>query len=211
MAGSAQNRPASNITPGAIISISPRGEADTPRTIHHCVTSQIGQAYLEAFEVTGENRWLEIANSVCGWIMSLPRSGLRAVIASVTWRMFKARSTIPICWARRCWRERPGTRETRNISTWPAPPWSISLLPAVARWQLVVCEDPKYHWFDNFHTGYNLDSLHPTLTVPVTSNGAASSNAGWNFSKITFSKKTAVRSIIIIEIPCGQPMRGPSH
>ena len=36
-------------------------------------TALIGQAYLEAYELTGEERWLSIADSVCGWIMDLPR------------------------------------------------------------------------------------------------------------------------------------------
>src|SRR5207249_2932495 len=36
-------------------------------------TALIGQAYLEAHELTGNQRWLDIANSVCGWIMELPR------------------------------------------------------------------------------------------------------------------------------------------
>src|SRR6266498_421138 len=36
-------------------------------------TSLIGQAFLEAHEQTGEKRWLRVADSVCGWIMELPR------------------------------------------------------------------------------------------------------------------------------------------
>src|SRR5678815_2446320 len=36
-------------------------------------TALIGQAYLEAYELTGERRWLSIADSACRWIMDLPR------------------------------------------------------------------------------------------------------------------------------------------
>ena len=34
-------------------------------------TALIGLAYLDAYELTGDARWLEIADSVCGWIMDL--------------------------------------------------------------------------------------------------------------------------------------------
>jgi len=36
-------------------------------------TSLIGFAYLDAYEQTSNSRWLEIADSVCRWIMDLPR------------------------------------------------------------------------------------------------------------------------------------------
>src|SRR5215472_16606019 len=36
-------------------------------------TSLIGFAYLEAYDQTSNSRWLEIADSVCRWILKLPR------------------------------------------------------------------------------------------------------------------------------------------
>src|SRR5262249_21972413 len=36
-------------------------------------TSLIGFAYVDAYEQTNNSRWLEIADSVCRWIMELPR------------------------------------------------------------------------------------------------------------------------------------------
>src|SRR5438270_708440 len=40
-------------------------------------TALIGFAYLDAYELTGAGRWLEIADSACGWIMNLPREKSR--------------------------------------------------------------------------------------------------------------------------------------
>ena len=37
--------------------------------------------------------------------------------------------------------------------------YGIQLHQATYQWRLVLWRDPKYHWIDNFHTGYNLDSL----------------------------------------------------
>ena len=37
----------------------------------------IGQAFLEAYETLGEERYLQAANSVCDWIMKLPRERRR--------------------------------------------------------------------------------------------------------------------------------------
>ena len=36
-------------------------------------TSLIGQAYLDAFEILGDKRFLDIAESVCSWILDVPR------------------------------------------------------------------------------------------------------------------------------------------
>ena len=36
-------------------------------------TSLLGQAYLDAYEIGGEARYLEIAKSVCAWILGVPR------------------------------------------------------------------------------------------------------------------------------------------
>src|SRR5262245_53488708 len=41
-------------------------------------TALIGFAYVEAYELTGNRRWLDIADSACGWIMDLPRETTRS-------------------------------------------------------------------------------------------------------------------------------------
>ena len=122
-------------------------------------TSLIGQAYLEAFEITGEQRWLEIANSVCGWIMELPRErtsrgdciSYMADVQSSIHNSNMLGATMLAQTARHT-----GNPEYLSVAR-SAMEYSCSRqLPDGSWW---YGEDPKYHWIDNFHTGYNLDSL----------------------------------------------------
>jgi len=43
------------------------------RRPHHRVDRFNGFAYIEAYELTSATRWIEIADSICAWIMNLPR------------------------------------------------------------------------------------------------------------------------------------------
>ncbi len=123
-------------------------------------TSSIGQAYLEAFEATGEKRWLEIADSVCGWIMKLPREKTArgdciSYLADVQSSIHNSNMLGAAMLARTA--KHTGNREYFAVAR-SAMEYSCSRqLPDGSWW---YGEDPRYHWFDNFHTGYNLDSLH---------------------------------------------------
>jgi hypothetical protein len=122
-------------------------------------TALIAQAYLEAFEVTGENRWLEIANSVCGWIMCLPRERTPrgdciSYLADVQSSIHNSNMMGAAVLARTA--RHTGNQEYLHVAG-SAMEYSCSRqLPDGSWW---YAEDPKYHWIDNFHTGYNLDSL----------------------------------------------------
>ena len=119
----------------------------------------IGQAFLDGYQEIGDHRFLEVAESVCRWILALPRehtnSGiclsyhmlgqnsihnanmLGAAILARTWRYSKITAYLEVASEAikySCIRQRP------DGSWWYA-------------------EDSKYHWIDSFHTGYNLDSL----------------------------------------------------
>ena len=122
-------------------------------------TSLIGQAYLEAFEATGEKRWLEIADSACGWIMKLPREKTErgeciSYLADLQESIHNSSMLGAALLARTA-------RHTNNAEylevARSAMEYSCSRQLPDGSWR--YAEDPKYHWFDNFHTGYNLDSL----------------------------------------------------
>jgi rhamnogalacturonyl hydrolase YesR len=122
-------------------------------------TALIGQAYLEAFDLTGRKRWLEIADSICRWIMDLPREKtdrgscisyfahaqcsihnsnmLGAAMLARTARLTGNAKYLDVA---RSGMEYSCTRQLGDGAWWYA-------------------EDPRYHWIDNFHTGYNLDTL----------------------------------------------------
>jgi hypothetical protein len=128
-------------------------------------TSVIGHAYNEAFEITGKEWFLNIAESACNWIMDLPRektsrgdciSYLAHVQSSIhnanmlgaglLARTAKHNGNEQYLRAARSAMEYSCSRQLSNGSWWYA-------------------EEPKYHWIDNFHTGYNLDSLDVYLGV----------------------------------------------
>lgn len=122
-------------------------------------TSLIGQTYLEAYEITGEKRWLEIALSVCGWIMDLPREKTNSgncisYLAHLQSSIHNANMLGAAMLAHGY--KHTGNQQYLDVAR-SAMEYSCSRqLPDGSWW---YAEDPRYHWIDNFHTGYNLDSL----------------------------------------------------
>lgn len=138
---------------------SSRGGAYTKNDPIIVWTSLIGQAYIKAYEVLGDKWYLDIAESVCRWILSLPREKtprgnclsylahvqssihnsnmLGAAMLALTYRYTQKKEYLEVA---KSSMEYSCSRQMDDGSWWYA-------------------EEPKYHWIDNFHTGYNLDSL----------------------------------------------------
>jgi rhamnogalacturonyl hydrolase YesR len=122
-------------------------------------TSIIGQAYVEAFEITGKTWFLRIAESACNWILELPRSRTErgdclSYMASAPHWIHNANMLGACLLARTA--KHTGNKDYLHVAR-AAMEYSCSRqLPDGAWW---YAEEPKYHWIDNFHTGYNLDSL----------------------------------------------------
>ena len=122
-------------------------------------TALIGFAYLEAYEATGNRRWLDIADSASGWIMDLPREKTGqgtciSYIAHVQSSIHNSNMLGAAMLARTA--KHTGNREYLEVAR-SAMEYSCSRqLPDGSWW---YGEDPRYHWIDNFHTGYNLESL----------------------------------------------------
>jgi hypothetical protein len=119
----------------------------------------IGQAYVEAYEITRTKRWLEIADSVCHWIMDLPRETTdRGVcisyLAHVQSSIHNSNMLGAAMLARTA--KHTGNREYVEVAR-SAMEYSCSRQRTDGSWW--YGEDPKYHWIDNFHTGYNLENL----------------------------------------------------
>lgn len=122
-------------------------------------TSLIGQVFLEAFEQTAEERWLRIAESVAGWIMELPRENTST--GDCLSYLFDIQSSIHnanMLGAAMLARTAKHTKndEMREVAR-SAMEYSCSRQLEDGSWW--YAEPEKYHWIDNFHTGYNLDSL----------------------------------------------------
>lgn len=122
-------------------------------------TALIGHAYLEAFEITGRDWFLRVAESVCNWILQLPREKTSSgdclsYLAHRQSSIHNANMLGAGLLARTA--QHNGNKEYLRVAR-SAMEYSCSRqLPDGSWW---YAEETKYHWIDNFHTGYNLDSL----------------------------------------------------
>jgi hypothetical protein len=119
----------------------------------------VGQAFLDGFELLGERRFLDVAESVCRWILALPRERT-ASGTCLSYHMLEQNSVhnasmLGAAMLARTWRH-SGQREYLDLAS-SAMQYSCSRQRPDGSWW--YGEDAKYHWIDNFHTGYNLDSL----------------------------------------------------
>ena len=133
-----------------------RMKAHTPTVVW---SGLIGQAFLEAYEQTCESRFLEIAESICEWILNLPREVTeRGSCLSYTAAHQSSVHNSNLLGAgmlARTWKHRQKA-EYRGVAR-DAVEYSCSRqLPDGSWW---YGEEEKFHWIDNFHTAYNLDSL----------------------------------------------------
>ncbi len=122
-------------------------------------TSSIGQVYLEAYEQTRNERWLKIAESVSRWILALPREKTESgdclsYLAHLQSSIHNANMLGAAVLARTA--HHTGDAECLKVAR-SAMQYSCSRQAPDGSW--LYAEDPRYHWIDNFHTGYNLDSL----------------------------------------------------
>ncbi len=119
----------------------------------------IGQAFLEAYERLGDAWYLDIAESICRWVLALPKekttTGTCLSYTAVFQNSVHNSNLLGAGLLARTWkhRQRPEYLEAAR----EAVLYSCSRQREDGSWW--YGEDPKYHWIDNFHTAYNLDSL----------------------------------------------------
>jgi hypothetical protein len=122
-------------------------------------TSLIGHSFIDAYEVLGDNSHLETAESICRWILSLPRektsSGSCLSYTGVFQNSVHNSNLLGAGVLARTWKHRPRD-EYRAVAREAALYSCLRQRPDGSWW---YGEEPKYHWIDNFHTAYNLDSL----------------------------------------------------
>ena len=123
-------------------------------------TALIGQAFLKAFELFAEEEYLAVCKSICDWIVKLPRNVTESGFclgyhnqdeASTVHNsnMFGA-AILAQAW-KHC-----GNPQYLQVAQ-EAIKYSCSRQLPNGAW--LYGENPKNHWIDNFHTGYNLDAL----------------------------------------------------
>lgn len=122
-------------------------------------TSLVGQAYLEAFDLTSRDRYLAIADSACRWVLTLPRErtgrgDCLSYLADRQLSVHNANMLGATLLARTA--RYTGNGAYRQVAR-SAMEYTCSRQRPDGSWW--YAEEPRYHWIDNFHTGYNLDSL----------------------------------------------------
>ena len=122
-------------------------------------TSLIGQAFLDAFECLGDARYLEVAESACRWILALPRedtpTGTCISYHNLGQNSVHNASMLGAAFLARTWRH---SKQPEFLALADAAmQYSCTRQHPDGAWW--YGESPKYQWIDNFHTGYNLDSL----------------------------------------------------
>lgn len=119
----------------------------------------IGQAFLEAYERLGEPWLLDVAESICRWILSLPKektaTGTCLSYTAVFQNSVHNSNLLGAGLLARTWKHR--RRQEYLDTAREAVLYSCSRQREDGSWW--YGEAPKYHWIDNFHTAYNLDSL----------------------------------------------------
>jgi rhamnogalacturonyl hydrolase YesR len=122
-------------------------------------TSLIGHAYVEAFELTGRDAFLDVADSACRWVLEVPRERTArgdclSYLAHRQISVHNANMLGASLLARVA--RHTGSQNYRRVAR-SAMEYSCSRQRPDGSWW--YAEEPKFHWIDNFHTGYNLDSL----------------------------------------------------
>ncbi len=122
-------------------------------------SSLIGMAFLEASEVLGNPNYFEVATSIAEWVRTLPRerTSRGTCLSYVPFRQSSIHNSNMLGAALLAQvAVHTHDHEALELAR-EAMIYSCARQNADGAWY--YGEAPKYHWIDNFHTGYNLDCL----------------------------------------------------
>jgi rhamnogalacturonyl hydrolase YesR len=153
-------------------------------------TGLIGHAYVDAFEATGEPWFLSIAESACNWILELPREktprgDCLSYLAHTQASVHNANMLGAGLLARTA--QHSGNGEFFRVAE-SAMEYSCSRQLEDGSWW--YGEEAKYRWIDNFHTGYNLDSLDTYLKATNDAKFQSNLESGLTFYKAHFFEES---------------------
>jgi rhamnogalacturonyl hydrolase YesR len=122
-------------------------------------SSLIALAFLEAYEVLGNARYLEVAASTVDWVKSLPqeRTSRGACLSYVPFAQSSIHNSNMLGAALLARVAAHSNDQHALELAREAMTYSCMRQNADGGW--FYGEGHKYHWIDNFHTGYNLDCL----------------------------------------------------
>jgi hypothetical protein len=122
-------------------------------------TALIGQAFLEGYEQTRDDRFLNVARGICAWILNVPRerTPTGTCLSYVPFSQISSHNSnlLGAAMLARMWKH-TSEQELLDVAR-SAMEYTCSRQRPDGSWW--YGEEPKYHWVDNFHTGYNLDAI----------------------------------------------------
>ncbi len=144
---------------GNHFSFSTRGGTIPPLAPTIVWSSLIGHAFVEAYEVLGDDRYLKVASSICDWILALPRekTDSGSCLSYVAYFQSSIHNSNMLGGSLLARVGKLAARPEAMEVAREAMLYSCTRQNADGSWY--YGEAPKYHWIDNFHTGYNLDCL----------------------------------------------------
>lgn len=155
-------------------------------------TSLIGQAFLEAYETIGDKTYLAVADSICRWIVGIPRNQTDTGCCINYTPHGQGDCTIhnqsmlaAAMLARTA--KYTGNDEFLTVAS-EAIKYTCTRQLTDGSW--LYGEDPKYHWIDSFHTGYNLDALKWYIAITKDNTYSHHLLQGFRFFKNTFFEAT---------------------
>ena len=146
----------------------------------------IGQAFLDGYELLGDRRYLDVAESVCRWILALPRERTPSG-ACLSYHMLGQLSIhnanmLGAALLSRTWRH-SGIDDYLEVAS-SAMQYSCLRQRPDGSW--LYGEEARYHWIDSFHTAYNLDSLKCFLENGGSVTFRPHLDRGFDYFKTTF-------------------------
>jgi rhamnogalacturonyl hydrolase YesR len=171
---------------GNHFSFSTRGGTIPRHTPTIVWSSLIGLAFLEAYEVLGNPEYLTVATSVCEWVKTLPRkrTSRGTCLSYVPFKQSSIHNSNMLGAALLA-RVAVHTHdhEARDLAR-DAMIYSCTRQNDDGAW--FYGEATKYHWIDNFHTGYNLDCLKRYLDSSSNQEFESNLRRGFQYFKLHF-------------------------
>jgi rhamnogalacturonyl hydrolase YesR len=149
-------------------------------------SSLIGLAFLEAYEVAGNPKYLDVAASTGEWVKSLPRerTSRGTCLSYVPFKQSSIHNSNMLgaaLLARVA--VHTNDQQARELAR-DAMTYSCARQNANGAW--FYGEAPKYHWIDNFHTGYNLDCLKRYIDSTGDREFEPNLRSGFQYFKLHF-------------------------
>lgn len=149
-------------------------------------TALIGQAFIEALQTFGDRKYLTILTSIAEWLAQLPRerTGTGACISYVAFKQNSIHNSNMLAAAFLAQMgEITGNQQLLDAAH-EAMIYSCTRQRPDGAWMYGEAE--KYHWNDNFHTGYNLDCLKRCINATGRHEFDAPLDRGFKFYIRTF-------------------------